>query len=70
MCVTFMVDDDPHVGTTTIDGTVFHGVSKKEIEEFMIDKNIAWSEDFSEEFPDFGENLKKWHVYQMIIRNK
>lgn len=68
LCVSFMMEDDPHVGKKGIDGTFFYGISQNDLKTFIENKNILWMHDFEQEALDLGNNLVSWHLCMFIIK--
>lgn len=68
LCVSIMLEDDPHVGRKDSDGTIFYGVSSTDLESFLENKDILWKQDFKGDALSLGNNLVSWHLCQLIIR--
>lgn len=68
--VSFMLEDDPHVGMRAIDDTFWYGVSQDKIDFFMQQGDILWKEDFQGEAPTFSGKMRQWHVYSIIFKKK
>lgn len=68
LCVSIMLDDDPHVGRTSSDGTIFYGVSPAGLAVFLKDKNILWQLDFKKDALNLEDELVSWHLCKLILK--
>jgi len=68
MCVTFMLDNDPHVGQRTDEVSTWYGVSHAELNNFVETKEILWKDEFEGETTSMTERKSLWHVQFFILK--